>query len=78
MEKNIYRAFEKKEGRNWIETFRTTDENQIYKDLSSELLYCRVFKSPRYHRMTQNNNYDGTRTIIFYTDYGRSIYRVAE
>ena len=71
-----YRAYERKEGRTWRETYRTEDETEVYKSLAQELLMLKVFKSPLYKRMNQQNNYDGTRTIIIYQDYGRSVYRV--
>ena len=74
--REIKRAFEVKNGRAWRETYCTTDETEIYKSLSSELLYLKVFKSPCYKRMMQHNNYDGTRTIIIYTDNGRSVYTI--
>lgn len=73
---SIYRTFEKKSGRNWEETYRTEDRAKVYEDLANELMSLKVFKSPIYKRLTQHNNYDGTRTIIIYQEYGRSIYRI--
>lgn len=73
---SIYRTFEKKNGRNWEETYRTEDRAEVYEDLANELLSLKVFKSPVYKKMTQHSNYDGTRTIIIYQECGRSIYRV--
>lgn len=72
--KKISRAYEKKEGRKYIETYRTEDENQVYKDFANEIMYKLVFKCPEYKSMKQYSNYDGTRTVIFYQDNGRSIY----
>lgn len=72
--KKISRTYEKKEGRKYIETYRTEDENQVYKDFANEIMYKLVFKSPVYKSMKQYSNYDGTRTVIFYQDNGRSIY----
>ena len=74
----IYRAFEVKEGRTWRETYRTEDRAQVYEDLANELLNHKVFHYNSYLRMTQHNNYDGTRTIVFYQTNGRSVYRVKE
>lgn len=71
-----YRAYERKEDGTYIETYRTENETEIYRDLANELLYLKVFKSPMYKSLRQQNNYDGTRTIIIYQDYGRSVYRV--
>lgn len=75
-----YRMYEIKEGRIWRETYKTENELEIYRCLADELLACKVFKSPTYKRLKQYNNYDGTRTIIFYQQYdqkqGRSVYRV--
>ena len=72
----IKRIFEVKDGRSYRETYRTTDEAEVYKSFSSELMNKLVFKSPYYTRMTQYNNYDGTRTVIFYQTNGRSVYTV--
>lgn len=72
--KKISRTYEKKEDRKYIETYRTEDENQVYKDFANEIMYKLVFKSPVYKSMKQYSNYDGTRTVIFYQDNGRSIY----
>ena len=74
----IYRAFEVKKGRNWEETYRTEDKEKIFEDLANELMNLKVFKSPVYKRLTQHNNYDGTRTVIIYQDNGRSVYRIPE
>lgn len=72
--KTISRTFEKKDGRKWVETFRTEDRARVYEDLCNEILYLKVFKSPVYKRMEQHSNYDGTRTITIYQEYGRSVY----
>ena len=73
----MYRIYEKKEGKKYVETYRTEDELEIYKSLASELMYCKIWKSPIYNRMKERNNYDGTRTVTFYqTNGGRSIYKV--
>jgi hypothetical protein len=72
--KTISRRYERKEGRKWIMTYYTEDELEVYKIFSSELMYTKVFKSPLYKRMVQYSNYDGTRTVIFYQDAGRSVY----
>ena len=72
--KKIYRAFEKKEGKKYIETFRSEDIDSIYKAFATELMYCKIWKSPVYKRMTDVNNYDGTRTVTFFQEYGKSIY----
>lgn len=73
-----YRAFEVKEGRTWRETYRTEDPLLVYQGLADELMALKVFKSPSYKSMREHNNYDGTRTIIIYQKYGRSVYRVHE
>ena len=78
----IYRAFEVKEGKTYRETYRTEDRVQVYEDLAHELLSHKVFHSNYYTKMEQHNNYDGTRTIMFYQKHGsttgRSVYRVHE
>lgn len=76
--KQVYRTFEIREGKNWKETYRTDDRATVYEDLANELMSLKVFKSPVYKRLTQNNNYDGTRTVIIYQEYGRSVYRIDE
>lgn len=74
------RTFEVKEGMGWRETYRTEDRAEVYEALANDLLYLKVFKSPVpvYKRMTQRNNYDGTRTVIIYQDNGRSVYRIRQ
>lgn len=72
------RTFEVKEGKGWRETYRTEDRAEVYEALANDLLYLKVFKSPVYKRMTQRNNYDGTRTVIIYQDNGRSVYRIRQ
>lgn len=76
----IYRAFEVKEGKTWRETCRIEDRAKVYEDLANELLNHKVFHSNYYTKMEQYNNYDGTRTIIFYQKHGstvgRSVYMV--
>lgn len=78
MKRNIYRTFEVKDEKNWKETYRTEDKAKVYEDLANELMNLKVFKSPVYKRLTQRNNYDGTRTVIIYQDNGRSVYRIPE
>ena len=74
--KDVYRTFEIKNGRQWTEAYRTEDRAEVYEDLALELLNLKVFKASCYKRITQHNNYDGTRTIIIYQDTGRSVYRI--
>lgn len=76
--KRISRVFEVKEGKVWRETYRTEDATMVYEGLARELLYHKVFHSSYYTKMEQHNNYDGTRTIIFYQNTGRSKYIIAE
>lgn len=76
MENVLYRTFEIKNGRQWTETYRTEDRAKVYEDLAHELLNLKVFKMTCYKRITQHDNYDGTRTIVIYQDTGRSVYRV--
>lgn len=71
--KKVCRTFEVKEGK---ETYRTEDRAKVYEDLACCLMYTKVFKSPCYKRMTDCPNYDGTRTITFYQDNGRSVFVV--
>ena len=78
MKKTVYRTFEIKDGKAWKETYRTTDRSKVYEDLAHELMNLKVFKSPVYKRLTQHNNYDGTRTVVIYQDNGRSYYRIDE
>ena len=74
--KTISRVFEVNNGKRWEETYRTEDRAKVYEDLANELLNLKVFKSASYKRLTQQNNYDGTRTIVIYQDTGRSVYIV--
>lgn len=72
--RKISRVFQIKEGRSWKETYRTEDQAEIYKSLAQELMNSKIFHSSYYKRMEQHNNYDGTRTITFYQDNGKSVY----
>lgn len=74
--REISRTFEIKVNQGWMETYRTTDRTKVYEDLATELLNAKIFKYQSYTRMKQHNNYDGTRTIIFYQTNGRSVYTV--
>lgn len=74
--RKISRVFQIKEGRSWKETYRTEDQAEIYKSLAQELMNSKIFHSSYYKRMEQRNNYDGTRTVTFYQDNGKSVYTV--
>lgn len=74
--RKISRVFQIKEGRSWRETYRTEDPAEIYKSLSHELMSSKVFHASYYKRMEQRNNYDGTRTVTFYQDNGKSVYTI--
>lgn len=74
MKRQIERRFEVKEGRTWRTTYRTEDQAEIYKSLAQELMNSKIFHSSYYKRMEQRNNYDGTRTVTFYQDNGKSVY----
>ncbi|MBO6272785.1 hypothetical protein J6O48_08410 [bacterium] len=76
--KQISMAFEVKEGKVWKETYRTEDIATVYERLAHELLNHKVFHASYYRKMEQYNNYDGTRTVIFYQNTGRSKYIIAE
>lgn len=76
--KTISRAFYTREGRKWKQTYYTECPQKVYEDFSQELMNHKVFHVSYINSMTQYNNYDGTRTVIFYEKYGKSVYIIKE
>lgn len=76
----ISKVFQIKEKNAWTEIYRNMDAATVNEDLAQELLRHFVFRSNNSKRMQQRNNYDGTRTVIFYSECngtkGRAIYTV--
>lgn len=73
------RTMEVKEGKNWIETYSTTDEVDVLEWLVNDLISKYMFKSRTIKRIKELNNYDGTRTITVYYEgnqAARSVYIV--
>lgn len=72
--KTISRAFYVKKGSNWEQTYYTEDAKKVYEDITAELMNHKVFHVPYIKRMEQYSNYDGTRTVTFYEEHGKSVY----
>lgn len=63
----------------WTETFHSEDKEYVYSCLARDLLAHYVHKAPYIKRITDRNNYTGTRTIIVTYDNGtRSEYIVKD
>lgn len=75
--KEIKRICQVKDGKNYRTTYEETDEKEIYKNLSLDLInkkinQCRYIKS-----ISRKSNYDGTQTItVNYDNNVRNIYIV--
>lgn len=54
----------------WEMTHHTDNKDTILKGLVYDLMSRYVWKSCPVYRVTDNNNYDGTRTIRVYRRYG--------
>lgn len=64
-------TFERKLGRKWVNTYETTNEADIYDRLAHELIAKKLHACTYISRITDRNNYDGTRTIVVtYSNYG--------
>lgn len=73
----LYASYEKKENGKYVETWRTENREGIYERLAQALISKKLHHCTYYKRITDNNNYDGTRTIVMYDDIGgRNIFRI--
>lgn len=66
--KEVSRKAYRKIGKAWNETYSTTDALEVYRAFSVDMRYKFLHKSAYIRRTTDKNNYDGTRTIVFYYD----------
>ena len=60
------RMVQTKQGKKWITTWETDNDETIYKCLYSDLMARYMHKAPYIKRVTDVNNYDGTRTVTVY------------
>ena len=68
--KTISYVYEKKAGRNYTETYRTTDPATVYQRLASTLCAKYINCASWVKRITTTINYDGTKTVKAYDDQG--------
>jgi len=62
----------------WEKKFYTEDVFEVYKDLSNDLIHKKLHNCSYITRITDESNYDGTRTITaYYTDGVKGVYIVA-
>jgi len=66
MAKTISMTCERKEGRKWVETYASTNAEHCYQMYAGHLYDKYIAKAPYIKRVTDQCNYDGTRTITFY------------
>ena len=77
--KEISRTMYKKVGSKWEQTYRTTDELEIYKDFANALLCKKIHKCTYIASIKDRTNYDGTRTVTVYYDNGtKAVFIVAD
>ena len=77
MEHTVKVVFEKKQGKEFIPTWETTDEKQIYDDLSHELISKKINNCSWIGSIKRTPLYDGYQKIIVTYDHGgRRIYTV--
>ena len=57
----------------WYLVGKSTDKETIYKGIVDDFL-ARDFKYPSYVSMRNTNNYDGTRTLVFYYEGVKKVY----
>lgn len=75
--KEIKRVAEKKVNKKWVETFTCTDELEVYKALTSDLIAKKINACQYIKTIKRTPNYDGTQTItVTYDNDCRSIYTV--
>ena len=73
--KQVSRVAEKKVGRNWIETYRTTEPAEVYKSLAKDMVNKKLCECRYITRIRRRSNYDGTETItVNYDNNIRSVY----
>lgn len=75
--KQIQRLAQRKDGRNWVDTYTDTNEASVYEDLARDLIHKKLHGASYIRRITDTCNYDGTRDItVYYMENFRSIYTV--
>ena len=68
--KEIRRVCEVKEGNKWVVTYVDPDEVSVYKWLAHDLTAKKLHKCTYITRITDRNNFDGTRDIVVSYDNG--------
>lgn len=71
------RVFEVKEGRNWRESFVTTDPAEVYKYLAEELIAKKINACSYIRSIKRTNLYNGYQKIVISYDNGvRAVYTI--
>lgn len=71
--RNETMTLEVKNGRDWETTYTTTDPEEIFRELSNDLIAKKLCKSSSIRSISRRNNYDGTNTVT--VDYGNGTRR---
>lgn len=75
--KNISLVIDKKINNKWKETYKTTDEKEIYKALAQNVIAKKFHKCSYIRSIKECTNYDGTRKVVVYYDNGvRATYTI--
>ncbi len=69
-------AYRKIDGK-WVETFKETEPEQVYKWLMHDLIAKKLHQAKYITRIKDRTNYDGTRTVeVHYTEGVKNIFIV--
>lgn len=78
MERNrVMRIFESKvyPAKNYVETYRTDDEKEVYKMFSAQMRAKFIFKVPYIKKVVRRPLYNGFDEIVFYQDFNGKKFR---
>lgn len=64
----VSRTVQVKSGRTYVDTYKSTDYEEVYRNLSSELTAKYINKCTWVKRIIRTPNYNGTDTIVVYYD----------
>lgn len=75
--KEISRVCFKKVGNKWEQTFKETNEDTVNKSLLHDIVAKKMHGATYIKRITENCNYDGTRTFtVFYDNNVKNVYTI--
>lgn len=75
-QQNITMVCDRKVSKRWVRDYEATNADHAMMMYSSHLYDKYIAHAPYIKRVTDKNNYDGTRTITFYMGDYRTVYTV--